>query len=425
MSDLNQIKCLVVDNGGFTYLAERLARDFGKVSYSRPLGEEFPKAYQMLIGKGMDDVELLAWQEAEKQLADQKFDLVVFPDVHSYGIQYRLRKQGVPVWGMGEAEHIETDRWLLGDVMEQCDLARNERELIKGVEDLGRYLRGVKNRYVKVNRYRGDMESYHHENWFTTEPWFNELKNNLGVVGSEFEFVVEEPIDGIEVGFDGWCIDGKFPDPCLWGFEVKDLGYIGRVTPYSMLPKSCIEVNEKLSKYFTENNSRGSYSTEVRVGKDKVAYLIDPCCRCGSPPTQLICEMFDNLGEIMYEGANGNIVTPKHEAKYGCVAIIESNADNPQIDIPIQFPKEWSQFIKFRDCYYDAKGRAHVLPQPLPVPQIGAVVGLGDSVSEAFAHAKEVADSITGYSVSVKVDSFNKAEKVIEDAAKIGIKFED
>ena len=418
--NLKSKSCIVWDTGGWPYIAERLAKDFGKVYYTSPLTPpEFPKSFAGLLGKGMRGVERLPADEALRY-ADH-VDLHVTTDVNQRGLQAMLRGRGYRVWGMGDASDIETDRWKLGEVLRQHNLAVPERELIKGTDALEKYLRSEKDKWIKINHWRGDMETLHHESWFTSESWFKMRLAEWGVARHEMEFVAEEPIEAKEVGYDGpGVVDGEFCSPCLFGFEIKDAGYAGRIVDKEKLPPMIRECNEKIAPYF--KTSRGIYANEIRVHSKDEFYLTDPTCRFPSPPTQAICEAFTNLSEFIYEGAGGNLIAPTHDAKFVCVAIIESHADNPRIEIPIQYPKEWYDFVKFRDVYF-RDGKAHVLPQDIPVPQIGAVVGLGDTLKEAMEMAKEVADSVKGFGVEVNVKALDKAQETIDEAKKVGIDF--
>lgn len=420
--NLSNKTCCVIDNGGFPFVAERLARDFCAVLYTRPMGEEFPKSYEVMVGEGMPNVTRLDWQEAQAHM-DGSLDLYVFPDVNSWGDQNRLRGLGARVWGMGRAEQIETDRWHLGELLEKLDMARPDQELIKGTEALGKYLRTAKDKYIKINRWRGDLETFHHHDWFTSAPWFADLEAQLGVLRHMFEFVAQDPIpDAVEVAIDDWTIDGQNPESGLVGYEVKDLGYIGHVRSRAEQPELLVSAKRKLAPFFREHNSRGFFSAEGFVTAEPAFYLTDPCCRCGSPPSQLQCEIIKNYSEVLYAGSGGEIVEPEWAAPYGCVAIIESKADNPRLEVPIDVPKEWRNFVKFRDVYHK-DGKIHVLPQGMPVPQIGAIVGLGDSAQEAFDMPKEIADSVKGYGIKCHCDSFAEAEKVIKDGRKLGVDF--
>jgi hypothetical protein len=423
MSDLSQVKCIVWDTGGWPYIAERLVKDFGKVYYTSPLTPpEFPKSFAGLLGKGMRGVERLPADEAFR-LADS-VDLHVTTDVNQCGLQAMLRARGYRVWGMGDASDIETDRWRLGEVLREHDLAVPERELIKGTDQLEKYLRANKDKWVKINHWRGDMETLHHENWFTTEPWFKMRLAEWGVARHEMEFVVEEPIEAKEVGYDGpGVVDGEFCSPCLFGFEIKDAGYAGRIVPVEKLPPMIRECNDKIAPYFKRHGSRGTYANEIRVASKDEFYLTDPTCRFPSPPAQAICEAFTNLSEFIYDGAGGVLIAPQHEAKYVCVAIIESHADNPHVEVPIQYPSEYYDYVKFRDVYF-RDGKAHVLPQDMPVPQVGAVVGLGDTLKEAMEMSKEIGESVKGFGIEVNVKALDKAEETIKEAKAVGIEFD-
>jgi len=420
MDDLSKLSVLVVDGGGFPFIAERLARDFARVGYWTPaFPTEFPKSYTQLVGKGLPGVERIKKDDVYRWIADGTADLVVFCDVNWPGLQYLCRKAGLRVWGIGDAETIETNRWELGDVLQKHNLARGERELIKGLDALEARLIECKDVYVKVNQFRGDMETTHWQDEFTGRPWLQNLRNELGVAGHEFEFVIEHPIEGVEIGFDGYVVDGKYPSPALFGYEVKDAGYIGKML--DKLPTPLQECNDKLADHFA--NSRGFYSNEVRVGKDGVPYLIDPTCRCPSPPSQLYCELWKNFSEIIWEGAGGVLVNPESVAEYGCIAIITTHSEYGNIEMPIKYPKEYSNFVKFRS-WYVRNGQSHIFPQGQVVPQIGAVVGIGDDIEDAIKMATEIADTIEGYSIEIKTDAFSKAKEVIEQGEKeVGIKF--
>ncbi len=83
--------------------------------------------------------------------------------------------------------------------------------------------------------------------------------------------------DKCEVGSDSWSVDGKTPKTHLCGIEVKDSSYAGRILKADEIPKALSVVDEKMAPLLKEFGYRGNYSTEVRVGKDGVPYMIDFC----------------------------------------------------------------------------------------------------------------------------------------------------
>ena len=770
MSNLKHLSCLVIDNGGFVYLAERLAREFGHVYYTRPLGEEFPKAFQCYVGEGLTGVERLGWQKAARMMLGDEFDFYFCPDVNQDGFVEGLRERGNIVWGIGKAERFETDRWYMGEMLEKCDLARPDREKVAGGKALVEALKGRKDVWVKTSTWRGDWETLSWIDEFVSLPTLNDRLHNLGVLAHEFEFIIEEGIEGVEIGFDGYTVNGQFPKKCLWGIEDKDTRYIGVMT--ENLPAPLQEANDKLSVFLKEYGARGAYANELR-GKGDEWFLIDPCfsedteiltnkgwrlfseldhsetvatlnpcsgiieyqrpsdyiarqysgemrlitnpkktleclvtpnhrvwrtdrsgnrlfseradslsdkgfiprtgkwtglevvsfpvpgydnhwcsgrkrhtkrsvarpsidvsmsvwlrflaiylsegslhgrwginisqrthmdeveeivraigvsykrtkegfvlnslpiaqylrqfglchekfvpdfvkqlsssliqcfldayclgdgsrrgtgrlwfstskrmaddlqelvfkagsvaavsrrkcvgqtmsvgvgksytrrhdlwlvreracckrfwfetksrrndyiqtldysgmvydvtipnhivyvrrngkpfwsgncMRYPSPPAQLMCELWENFPDIVFEGAQGRLVEPVPAAKFGCVYIIGSSADNERLEMPIRFPKEYAKFVKFRDAYYK-DGLVHVLPQSLPVPQIGAIVGIGDSVEDCTAMADEIAKTVKGPEIKLNDNALEDFQETIEKVKKAGVEF--
>ena len=90
--------------------------------------------------------------------------------------------------------------------------------------------------------WRGDFETYHHLNYLATQAWLDDLANRLRPFGNIADFIIEEPIagDAVEIGVDGFCVDGEILHPTLFGYEVKDAGYIGSVAE---LPKRLSDIS--------------------------------------------------------------------------------------------------------------------------------------------------------------------------------------
>ena len=75
------------------------------------------------------------------------------------------------------------------------------------------------------------------------------------------EFILEENIPGIEIGYDGFSVDGQFPmSEMMWGVEVKDCGYCGVVVPTIDAPEPITETNERLSETMKAYTYRGFFS---------------------------------------------------------------------------------------------------------------------------------------------------------------------
>ena len=225
----------------------------------------------------------------------------------------------------------------------------------------------------------------------------------------------------VEIGYDGWCIDGEFPSIGIQGYEIKDKGLLAAIKPYDELGEQVKMVNSKLSPILKNYGYRGFFSTELRITNGNVPYLIDPCMRCGSPPSELYQEMIGNLAEVIWAGAHGSLIAPEPVCKFGCEVMIHSSwADEHWQAIDIE--ESIRQFVKLRNLTR-IRDRYYVVPQRVGLAEIGAVVGIGDTLKEAIDHAKENCEKIGGYYIECKLDSIDEAIEQIKAGQKIGINF--
>jgi len=410
---------LVWDNGLFVEIAITLSKHFKKVMYYTEWRSSFPSKKGVMIGEGLEGIERVTdvWSHIEE------VDLFVFPDCYYGPEQEYLRSIGKRVFGGGNGDELELWRDDAKEHFKKLDLPVSPYKVIKGLDELREYLKKKENCFIKINCYRGDGETWHHENYRLSEPMLNNLDNKLGPMKHDYEFVVEDAVDGddvVEAGTDLYTIDGQYPKKVISGFEIKDLGYCGAVIEYSKLSPLVTGFNDKIVKTLKDYTYRGFMSTEIRVGKDKIPYMIDHCSRAGSPPNELYQNMISNWGDIVWYGAEGVMIEPIYKAKYGIECLIHSDwaSENWQA---IYFPDEIREWVKLRnackigDTYY-------IVPQSDGLPEIGAVVAIGDSLDECIKKVKKYADQVEGYRLDIKTGSIENMKEVISKAEKLGIK---
>ncbi len=418
--DLKTKTLLVYDNGLFVSMAVRLAKDFKKVMYYSVWKNAFPKSNGALIGEGLDEIERVnnffdAVEEA---------DVIWFPDVYDGDLQIYLEENGKRVFGSKKGEELELLRWETKDHLKELGLPVQPVRRIIGLPKLREYLKANENKYVKVSIYRGDFETFCSHNYKLSEPLLDDLENHLGAKKYIEEFIVEDAIDGkdvVEVGYDGYTVDGKYPATGLFGYEIKDLGYCGVVKKYEDLSPLVTDFNAAISSTLEKYSYRNFFSTEIRVGKEKVPYMMDFCARTGSPPSELYQEMIKNMAEIIWYGSDGILIEPEFDSKYGIEVMIHSNWADGSWQA-IYFPEEIKRFVKLRNMT-KINGTYYVVPQYSNLPEIGAVVALGSSIEECIKKVKGYIDQIEGYQIDIQIGSIDSMIQTIAAGEKLGIKF--
>jgi hypothetical protein len=414
----NQVTAMIVDTGYFTSMAISLSRGFKKTYICNPSWPKgCPSINQANIGYGFDDIEVCYspfdhWDEVE---------IYVFLDIGNGAMQCHLEEMGKAVWGSRMTEDLEFDRVACKRLMEKLGLAVGPYEVIKGVKALRQYLKTHDNQHVKLPKWRATMETFKSPNYKLVEPKLDEIEHQLGAWKEELEFVVEEELkDKFEGGVDAWCIDGFFPQNVLCGREIKDKSYVGVFGEYAKIPEPLTHFDKIMAPIFRNYGYRGFYSTEVRMGKDKIPYMIDGCFRAPSPPNELYQAFFSNLSEIVWQGANGICCEPETQYKWGAELIVYSQWATKNWQ-PISVPKEYEPYLKVKNAV-KINGVLYSMPQSGDeLDAIGAVVGCGNTMGEAIEMVTEVAKSVEGYYIDVKPDSLQEAQQEIDQAIEMGV----
>jgi len=401
---------LIYDHGLFIdAVAVPLVKDFGRVLITVPWQNGYPRSNAPTIGTGIDGIErvLNPWDYYDE------VDLWVFPDVYEGDLQQFLVNQGKRVWGCKGGEALEIDRVASKEHSKELGIDIGNYTVVHGLDALRQHLKTHDDQYVKVSAFRGDTETFHAPNYAHSETQLDELEHNLGAKKKIMEFICEDAInDAIEVGYDGYVIDGKFPQNAILGVEVKDKAYVGKTMRYERLPGVVKEVNAKIAPTLKEFGYRGFISLELRCKGDK-GYLIDPCCRMGSPPGELYGLWISNLAEILYEGAGGIVIEPEYTAKYGAMCLLLSDwADSNWQQVEI--PERYRDNVKLRNhCIIE--GEDYVVPQWTGMPEIGAVVAVADSASAAMEQVETIAAEVHGHSIEKPVDALAEADQDLRE----------
>lgn len=419
MKDIQDITFLVCDHGTFFPIAQRLARDAKRVLYHIPEREGFETFAKFSRGFGHEDVELCSdfWK------IKKEIDCFVFPDCADAGLQLELESQGFPVWGTKDADNLETMRGKWMDACELLGLPMPTTHIIKGLTNLRLFFDDHENEtfHVKISRFRGDCETFK-----AVEP--SAIKNKLDVLAMKFgpfkehiTFYVQEPVEtDIEGGADTYFVNGQYPDKIILGYEKKGESYFATWKERDEMPPEIWSVSEALAPLLAEHRYCNLVSTEVRVKEDK-SYLLDPCLRFPSPAGEEELEMYGNFTEIVYRGAQGELVQPTMAAKFCGEAVISYCGDREGWK-SIRIPEEVRRWVKLYACGYEDE--AYHFPPDQDPEAIGCIVGLGDTPQEVLDRLKEIQEVLKDSSVDIHIEPIADLFQEIEKAKKQGIEFD-
>ena len=415
MNDYKTKSCLIMDFGVFTEFAVKLAESFGKTYYYTPWEGCFPSSRKRLIGYGLEGITRINnfWDYVDEA------DIIVFPDVSCGHIQTYLAKQGKAVWGSRKGEELELYRAASKGHLQSIGASVGAYEVVTGTAALRQYLKENDNQWVKVNM-RGDTESFQSLNYTLIETKLDALEHFLGGSKHIMEFIVEEAIENaVEIGSDMYCIDGQYPSASLCGIEIKDRGYIARFKDFDDMPIEITMFNKQIANTLKKYNYRNFISSELRVIEDHTPYIIDPCMRLGSPPSEIYINMFKNLADIVWEGAHGRCIDPIVEEPCAMELVIKSSwADDNWI--MVNFPEEVRENFKFRDLC-KIENNYYIIPSENGHPEIGTVVATGDSFEEVYDKIIEYSGMIQGYGISVCLEVLDEVKIEIEKVNSLGI----
>lgn len=391
MDDLKTKSVLIYDYGTQIEVALKLAEKFGKVFYYANWPDVSPTSEKYLIGRGLEAFGVYKVDYFFDYI--DKVDMICVFDTYQQDLVEYLREKGYRVFGAGLAEKLETDRKFGRQVQAAAGLPVQDSRTVIGIKALAAEIKDGGNCFVKLNTFRGDIETFYAKDYEKSKIYLDKLAVLLGPRQDSVEFMLEKKIEGIEPGYDGFIVNGKYSNYCMWGYEKKESGYIGQVVKTVDVPAPIKNVNDKLAEFFGVMKTRSFFSTEVIVDDKGAGYLIDPTLRCPmTVGTALHLEMWENLVEFIWAAAGGELIDLIPAYKFGCgVSLLSDFAGENWLEIEVD-PKV-RQFVKFYRMMC-ADGKYFVVPGDV----IGCtVIGLGDSVDEAVNNLKENIKGVSGF----------------------------
>lgn len=418
MKDLSSIKVCIVDDGLSIPIARKMAESVDTVFYYKFSDRAFPVIREGIIGDGYDNIVRIndLWK------IKKDVDLFMFPDIHNSGLQLELESQGFPVWGSREADSIEIDRQKFLKTLEEVGLSVPKYVVKTGLSELSELLKDKEDCYIKISRYRGDFETFHWRSWRLDSGTLDQWAVKIGAAKELLPFLVFDKIETpFEIGGDTYCIDGQWPEKMLHGIEWKDKSYLAAVTSTPKMPRQILEVMAAFAPMFEKFRYRNQFSMEIRPTDDDY-FFTDPTCRLGLPSTASQLELLDNFAEIVWVGANGELIQPEYKAKFAAECIVKygDKGDNWRVT---EIPEEIRQWFKFSDCC-EIDGQDCFPPNNSNEGEIGWLCAIGDTPEETIENIKSYADQMPD-GLDVNVESMADILKEIEKMEEAGIHFTD
>lgn len=414
MSDDRQTLCFVDHEGLYIPLARKLADSFD-VLYYDPCEQAFPTFEAAAIGDGFEGMRKIRGIWRHKR----EIDFFVFPDSQGWDLQEELSDQGFPVWGSSRGERLEMDREWFHEQLGEAGLQVPKFTRIEGLSELEEYLRDKEDKYIKINRYRGSIETYH---WISMEEGgYQKIcswRLKFGDIAEVVPFFVFEPIKtDLEIGGDTYNVKSEFPSHMLDGTEWKDKAYFGAFKPVEEMPEQTQAVMQAFGPILGELGHRNFWSMEIRV-KGKEFFFIDATPRAPLPGTGSQMEIYDNLADIIREGAHGNLVNPEPAAKFSVECILKQEGNRREAS-SVKVPKELEQWMKLAGCC-QVGDRIWFPPDEKSEGDIGWLVAIGDTPRKAIDTMKAYAEMLPD-GVTARTEALVDIIKEIESAEEQGI----
>lgn len=406
-----------MDHGLFLPLAHELSKAYKRVLYFNAAWVDgFPSLNKCIIGDGYPEIEVIEDYWPLKN----EIDLFIFPDLYHAGEQLELESQGKAVWGSRDGDKMEIYRprflWALHESM----LEVPPYQKVIGIANLRDYLKDKEDCYIKISKFRGTIETQHWRDWSQDEGILDEWAVELGAAKDLMPFLVFDAIDtDIEVGLDTYCIDGAYPDSMLVGYEHKDKGYFGAVTPASEIPKQLADVNAAFAPELSEHRYRNLISSEVRI-KGEHFYFIDPTRRFPCPGSGSQMKLYANLPDIIWRGAQGELVQPEWSAKFASECVLTAKGE-PRSWRIVDFPYTLRESLMCgRSCFID--GRTCWPPNEVFGDVIGWLVNTADTPKDCIQGMLDKVNLLPD-GVTAATESLSELLKEIESGKEQGVEF--
>jgi hypothetical protein len=370
----------------------------------------FPRFEETVIGDGFPFRKVEDWGSVIDRVGLVYITDNVFPQLAMY-----LRKLGKVVYGpTAELVKWEADRVYGYERMRTLGIKVPPGRVCQGKEELIEYVkekeREGKRVWVKIeNRFRGQVETFSVATAEEAETMLSQA--GLGPYVDEAKFLVQENVDGVEIGCDGYVVPGGVLEPIAYTIEKKGRG---NVAVWQRGSDFLDYWYGKVIDVVEETDFRCNLSVEgIWDGKD--LYVLEPTPRNPYPVSSLYPRFVKNWVDVVWGVAEGKVVELDVDwSKPFMVELTVTSDSNLMrvVDVPEDLVKWDGEGIGFRRVVYK-NGRYWWVPGDAILATVNVK---GATIEEAFQRAEELVSEIKCSFMTV---DWTVREEMIEDVRKL------
>jgi len=390
--------------------ARKLARDGNKVYYYTEWTEASPSFKKYASGLGYEGVTKV---KNFYKFVD-KVDCICFFYIGRGDLCVWLRDKGYTCFGAGQGERLERDRAWAKDVQKKIGLPVQDYKVIKGIDNVIKYVKKSPKKYIKLNIWRGDQETFFVEDAEEAETILNPMKAKLGPFSNGFEFIVEDEVPNVvvESGWDLFFNGRDYLRPYLWGFLHRGV-YLGKYV--DELPEPLERIAEAIKPLLIGFDYRGAISTEVLITKKREPYILDWTARMPYPLGILYTYVIKNYSEVIWKIAKGEDVELDLKDKYvGAIDLSSNHALQNWVKVTVP-PKLREQIGVQGARWMDEE---YVVPG---YELVAEAVSYGGSVKAVIEDLKKVSGKVVAFGYEPKIDEVALKE-VLSGGESVGLK---
>jgi hypothetical protein len=371
----------------------------------------FPTFQETVIGDGFPIEKVEDWGGVVDKVGLVYITDNVFPRLAEY-----LRKRGKLVYGPSpELVRWEADRVYGYQKMQEYNIDVPPGKVCKGKDELISYIREKEREerrvWVKIeNRFRGQIETFSAATAEEAETLLGQA--GLGPYVDEAEFLIQENVDGVEIGCDGYVTPEGVLEPIAYTIEKKGRG---NVAVWQRGSDFVDMWYDKVMDVVLDDDYRCNLSVEA-IWDGSHFYVLEPTPRNPYPVSSLYPRFIKNWVDVVWAVAEGRVVEVDvdWEEPYMVELTISTSEKDLMrvIDVPDELVKWNGEGVGFRRVVYKNKNWWYI-----PGDSIVATVNVkGSSVDECFRKAEEMVKEVKCSFIDV---DWTIRDDVIEDVGKL------